>query len=199
MIERPRHGIARPGKLVPEPRPERFARSCCRKECLQSAGACGRVLTSAEVPPESRSRVDVQMSPPATGVVATTALPSSFSARLAIVPIRATSVAAQLAAERVDDRVAGALDGGEHVLEAVVPAGVGIGHVPVPSGRPRVEVAEHPQALGAAFGELAQVGVVVLVHREDEVVLLVPVRLELRGTVLRPVVPGGRFVRVRAT
>jgi hypothetical protein len=52
-------------------------------------GAFERVLTKAVRPSLSRSRVAVQTSPPATGVVATTATPSSAAALPAIPPIRA--------------------------------------------------------------------------------------------------------------
>src|SRR4029079_14046496 len=55
-------------------------------------GGCGRVLTTAVRPSESRSRVAVQTSPPATGLVETTGVPSSRSARWAIVGIVATTV-----------------------------------------------------------------------------------------------------------
>ena len=55
----------------------------------KSAGALARVFTSTELPLLRRTRVDVQMSPPATGVVATTAWPSSSSTRVAIPRIRA--------------------------------------------------------------------------------------------------------------
>ena len=53
------------------------------------------------------------MSPPATGVVATTVAPSSVSARFAIVPIRATSAPAQLGFQRGHQGRRGALDGGQ--------------------------------------------------------------------------------------
>ena len=47
------------------------------------AGAWGSVFMSAVVPLDRRSRVAVEMSPPATGAVATTAAPRSSSARRA--------------------------------------------------------------------------------------------------------------------
>ena len=104
------------------------------------SGACGRVLISADVPSDSRSRVAVQMSPPATGVVATTggaeqrlgplgdaAHPRHVSRRL-----RSVSLSRASAAPRAATRaVAGALDHREHVVEALVAAVVRVGHVAV--------------------------------------------------------------------
>ena len=58
----------------------------------EPVGGCGRVLTSADPPSRSRTRVAVQMSPPATGVGRDHGVPSSCSTRSAIVGMRATTV-----------------------------------------------------------------------------------------------------------
>src|SRR5690606_97682 len=94
-----------------------------------------------------------------------------------------------------DEGVDGALDGGQDVGEALVAPVVGVGDlVVVALAGVGVEGAEHPQlAAGGLDGgrQLGHVGVVGGVHREEEVLLGVPVGGEGPGAVTGRVVAGG--------